>query len=65
MRATLGGIAHLDVVRLQVIDGLLVLLCDAAAGRAAHKVLPRAAQAVAEAGLPHRVVVHPLTAAQL
>lgn len=65
MRARLSFSRYLDVVRLQVIDGLLILLCDAAAGGAAHKVLPRAAEAVAEAGLPHCVVVHPLTAALL
>lgn len=54
--------AYLDIFSLQIIDGLFVLLPHIAAGRAANKILPRAAQAVAEARLPHRVVVHPLTA---
>lgn len=46
---------HLDMLRLQVINRLLILLCHTAGGRPAHKVLPCAAQPIAEARLPHGV----------
>lgn len=52
--------SHLDVVRLQVINGLLILLCNMAACWPAHKVLPSAAQAIAEPGLPHGVGLLPV-----
>ena len=57
--------SHLDVLWLQIVNGLLILLSHGAARRAAHKILPRAAEAVSEAGLPHCVVVHPFPAAWL
>lgn len=57
--------SYLDVISLEVIDGLMVLLSHIAAGRAPHKVLTSATQAIAEAGLPYCVVVRPLTATLL
>ncbi len=57
------GADHLDVVGLQVVHGLFILLWHMAPGWPAHKVLPRAAQPIAEAGLPHSVILLPVTPA--
>ena len=48
---------HLDVVGLQVVHRLLIVLWHMAPGWPAHKVLPGAAQPVAEVGLPHSVIL--------
>ena len=57
------GADHLDVVGLQVVHRLLILLWHMAPGWPAHKVLPRAAQPIAEVGLPHSVFLLPVTPA--
>ena len=57
------GDDHLDVVGLQVVHRLLIVLWHVAPGWPAHKVLPGAAQPVAEVGLPHSVILLPVAPA--
>ena len=51
------------MLRLQLKDGLLILLSHVARGGSAHKVLPCAAQPISEARLPDSVRLLPPTVA--